>query len=881
MNGRRAVWIIALALCCVALFLSVGSPSPDELRVVCVPWNAQNVSIPHTTWDGKQITLKGTVRGVPVGETFFYEWDFGDGSPVVTGSAANPYIIEAVYTYYGPIGKLFAAKLSVTYNGTTVIGNYLVQVQDGTDLKTKVNLAIDEGLWRLHKEQVRGTYPDGVDYGYWNYSYPVAATGACIEAFEVQGHLPEGNIDKDPYVETVQRGLNYLLAQTRVVSIPLQEAGNPDTNGNGIGLACYGTYDGYECGITLMTFASSKAPERIAQTGDATYVKGRKYKDIVQDMVDFIAYAQTDPSCGVYRGGWRYSANYGSSDNSVSQWPVIGLEAAETTMGSAGVTIPQFLRDELSLWVTYVQNPNGGSGYDWPEGPNVARTGGLLCEFKFLRDDKNSTRVINAISYVGSNWGEPAATNYYTIANYYAMYSVMKGLRLLQIERIPDGSGGDFDWYGDTTKGMATRLVNSQNNDGHWTANSLWASPPLSTAWAILILSPTVVEPVPVANAGPDKIGVPPIIELKFDASGSYHGDLNKSIIEYCWDFDASNGVDWNNPDLRSAVPICKHAFPAVYYPDGSINWNATVKEYIVTLRVKDNSLPIPLYSTDTCVVTVTLPPWQPIAEAGGPYRQLKDQVVELDGLASCDPNGELLPPDHPWYSKIEKWEWDFDNDGQYDYATNVKEKVPHTWSQDGTYVVSLRVTNTLGVTATDDAFVIIGEQEEWSFAIITDLHIGRMYPDYDGNQEYYLTERLGKVVKWINDYKNTPGYNIKFVIVLGDLSNSGKENELNKAKSILDKLEVPYIPVLGNHDIIRGWVNGKNHFKDVFADRFAELRDDINFNLWRQSYPSSVFDPQDLQNYRFCYGGIKFIILDFVPRKHVYLETLTKPQVG
>jgi hypothetical protein len=435
MSGRSIVWLIAMVVCCIVLFMGIGLPSPDGLKVVCVPWVSLNPSIPHTTWDGKQITLKGTVRGVPVGETFTYEWDFDDGSPVATGSTTDPYVIEAVHTYNGPVGNLFAAKLSVTYNLNTATDNYLLEISDGTVLAAKVNVAIDEGLWRLHKDQVRGTYPDGADYGYWNYGYgPVVATGACTEAFEVQGHLPEGNIDEDPYVETVHRGLNFLLAQTRVVSVPIQGAGNPDTNGNGIGLACDGGswYECYICGITTMTFASSKAPERIAQTGDATYVKGRKYKDIVQDMVDFLAYAQNDPSSGVYRGGWRYYANEGDSDNSVSQWPVIGLEAAETTMGGAGVTVPQFVRDELSLWVTFIQDASGGSGYSWPGyWNNVGKTGGLLCQFKFLGDDKNTARAINATSYIGVNWGDPAVLNGDTIGSYYAMYGVMKGLTLL------------------------------------------------------------------------------------------------------------------------------------------------------------------------------------------------------------------------------------------------------------------------------------------------------------------------------------------------------------------------------------------------------------------------------------------------------------------
>jgi parallel beta-helix repeat protein len=93
----------------------------------------------------------------------------------------------------------------------------------------------------------------------------------------------------------------------------------------------------------------------------------------------------------------------------------------------------------------------------------------------------------------------------------------------------------------------------------------------------------------------------------------------------------------------------------------------------------------------------------------------------------------------------------------------------------------------------------------EWSFAIITDLHIGFGYPDYGpegfddkyGNgQEYYLTERLRKVVETINSDPS-----IKFVIVLGDLSDSAEYTEFLKAREILNHLNVPYIPVMGNHD--------------------------------------------------------------------------------
>jgi len=178
-------------------------------------------------------------------------------------------------------------------------------------------------------------------------------------------------------------------------------------------------------------------------------------------------------------------------------------------------------------------------------------------------------------------------------------------------------------------------------------------------------------------------------------------------------------------------------------------------------------------------------------------------------------------------------------------------------------------------------------EEEKWSFAIITDLHIGRGYPDYGGKgidiedqkvegQNYYLTERLKKAVEWINE--NQSNYNIKFVIVLGDIGDSGEYSELNKSKNILDGLDVPYIPVIGNHDVWPYYEreDGKEeemklirYFEPVFADQFEEFeeelkKEDPDFILHEQPDP----EPSDLQNYAFTYNGVKFVILDCVTRE-------------
>ena len=77
-------------------------------------------------------------------------------------------------------------------------------------------MAIDEGLWWLHTNMIRATAdpgPPGYEqaYGYWDPSYyPLAATAVAVDAFQLHGSKANMDYDSDPYVETVQRGLNFV-----------------------------------------------------------------------------------------------------------------------------------------------------------------------------------------------------------------------------------------------------------------------------------------------------------------------------------------------------------------------------------------------------------------------------------------------------------------------------------------------------------------------------------------------------------------------------------------------------------------------------------------------------------------------------------------------
>jgi hypothetical protein len=218
--------------------------------------------------------------------------------------------------------------------------------------------------------------------------------------------------------------------------------------------------------------------------------------------------------------------------------------------------------------------------------------------------------------------------------------------------------------------------------------------------------------------------------------------------------------------------------------------------------------------------------------------------------------------------------------------------------------------TYTLTVTGTSSALIHstyisleITFLEKWSFAIITDLHIGGLYDplcqdprsweyrsldygangwddDDTGNIGDASLLYLRAAIRRIN--KNKEKYNIAFVVILGDFSDSAEMSELNMAKKILDTeldQSIPWIPVIGNHDL---WpytdkdeassdLPPEKCFNDIFNEQYQKLAQKLP--NWERG-PLIVYDDDTLvkrytyfQNFAFDYNGFHFIGLDFNSR--------------
>lgn len=96
---------------------------------------------------------------------------------------------------------------------------------------------------------------------------------------------------------------------------------------------------------------------------------------------------------------------------------------------------------------------------------------------------------------------------------------------------------------------------------------------------------------------------------------------------------------------------------------------------------------------------------------------------------------------------------------------------------------------------------------QDYKFAWLTDVHIGGS-PTAEAD--------LTAAVEDINNEKD-----IKFVVVSGDIAEKGRTDELEKAKSILDKLNIKYYIIPGNHD---------TKWSETAGAKFSELWGDDKF---------------------------------------------------
>ncbi len=190
------------------------------------------------------------------------------------------------------------------------------------------------------------------------------------------------------------------------------------------------------------------------------------------------------------------------------------------------------------------------------------------------------------------------------------------------------------------------------------------AGPSIVVTWQQVVLD----ETNPVAGAGSDQtVDEDSLVTF----SGSDSSD-NVGIVSYTWTF-----TDGTPITLTGMNPTYNFANPGVY---------------TVTLNVTDAE---GNWDTDTLLITVR-DVTSPVAEAGLNQTVVKGTAVNFNARGSSDNMG------------INKYEWDF-GDG----TTGTGLAATHTYTEAGTYVVTLTIEDAAGNRVTDLCIITVEQEEE------------------------------------------------------------------------------------------------------------------------------------------------------------------------
>ena len=486
MSQKVARRFSAFAILLIAPTLFHAGLSAQVPQANTVPFVASTPTVPHTSWSGNPVILKGTLTSpaFPT-DTFTYDWNPGDGGTHCTGTVSNQYDIECAYTYTGSVGTVFTAVLTITDTSNGLVSppsNCPPSITQGAcyytsinapppNLPVEVNNAIDNGLWYLHTNMVHTTSLFGAQIGTWcrNDGSNADACSAgdtgpsaldCT-AFEVSGFLAT-NTPANPYSSDVALCLNGIfdIMTTKGISSVTPSgfpAFNPDFNGNGIGVEHNGGDTNYQTGMIMDTIAAAGTPTAIVPasttlgsmlTGIAGSGPGGAYtfKDAVFDGVDDYSYCLNvggDDGFGDIfpAGGWHYTCQQTQGDNSVSQWAAIGIIPARRNFGTDPLNPVVLTADQNWLVSSFTQasTNNGFFGYTsnsplW--GPYAVTPSGLVQ--LAMNGDGRGTTVggINlwdsAETFVRDNFGNPATDGAGGSLKdyYYGLFSFTKAMLL-------------------------------------------------------------------------------------------------------------------------------------------------------------------------------------------------------------------------------------------------------------------------------------------------------------------------------------------------------------------------------------------------------------------------------------------------------------------
>jgi hypothetical protein len=477
--------------------------------------------------------------------------DYGDGSAQQTGTVADRSYIAFNHTFAGsgPLTIQLCVGAGASIPGCTgELATVAVNVFNPlsltpTDLRgLNINRAIQDGLRFFWQNQTSraANFPASPTTN-WPLGYSQVEESLIVLAFENHGYLlpnddsvPTGVYEK--YV--VRRGLNNLINNLTKLTIDTTPNGGDPCAGAGIephpctGLLSNATgLDGYEQSIAILPLSGSNALSRhvaeITGTGSAGFVVGKTYGEVLQRMVDAMAWGQIDV-LNTSRGGWGYTFNSGTADGSTLGWNMLALLDA-----GPQVTVPSFVKTEFSSPGnagptmsnsdgTFDYNPASGASPGGDNLPNMARVGvGLQANFYMGNIGAGNPAVDAGVNAASLRWvsisGLPSeytatcggvTTNNKGCA--YAMFNVFKGLKLQGITSLPavaappaQAHPAIADWYAEYVDFLVSTQTSPTTQTGGQWGSLLWSCCGGTSVNGISALAELILAPVTLTTPDP------------------------------------------------------------------------------------------------------------------------------------------------------------------------------------------------------------------------------------------------------------------------------------------------------------------------------------------------------------------------------------------
>lgn len=497
-------------LCTIAalLFVLLAVPAA-QAGVVMGSWFDKSDSA-HQVVAGEPAALRAITTLTTTG--LKYKWTYGDGLVDAAYTAiTDRYAIEATHYYCAsgsarnadgscvtpaPAGSNYTATLRVYSSKNALQGSdtFKIAIVADSDAVRKAQ-AVDDGLWWLHKRLSRytttaanGNAPAAkavrLDNG-GDYDPDTVLVGQTF----VDAGVKATDTTDNPYVEDLKRIINFTTERLGIMKIDTKDGdavvGNTSAEGPypagktnlladklGVFFKEYswrGSEVEYGLGPALKLLITSgyttQKPvaydTRLNFSGTTKKISGWTYQQIMQQMIDWIAWAQLYGKANDYswcvnydlsgscidaaeskiakapfkknvalapnsRGGWPYFAEGWHWDNtldgcasggrgnmgdvSISYWTVSALIAADAKP-ALNLVYPTYVKTELETFLSNNQDPKSGGFYFGAAAcePNinlVERTGEGLAMLSWLGVPSTDARVSSALGFIAANWNQ-------------------------------------------------------------------------------------------------------------------------------------------------------------------------------------------------------------------------------------------------------------------------------------------------------------------------------------------------------------------------------------------------------------------------------------------------------------------------------------------